>query len=161
MQTLDLIIFVAFTLGVVLFEMLTGRVPFDGDTTVTIAIQHIQDAMPSPREFVGDIPVSIEQIIFKCTEKNSDRRYSSMAEVIADLKQSLLTPDENFIKRIPSGGNGGATKMVSEDDIKSIKTRTGSIDVDESLISAYNRTRDRLEEDHRREEDEERPRKSG
>ena len=148
-----------YSLGVVLFEMLTGRVPFDGDTTVTIAIQHIQDAMPSPREFVGDIPVSIEQIIFKCTEKNSDRRYSSMAEVIADLKQSLLTPDENFIKRIPSGGNGGATKMVSEDDIKSIKTRTGSIDVDESLISAYNRTRERLEEDHRREDDEERPRK--
>ncbi len=148
-----------YSLGVVLFEMLTGRVPFDGDTTVTIAIQHIQDAMPSPREFVGDIPVSIEQIIFKCTEKNSDRRYSSMAEVISDLKQSLLTPDENFIKRIPSGGNGGATKMVSEEDVKSIKTRTGSIDVDESLISAYNRTRDRLEEDHRRADEEERPRR--
>ncbi|MBQ9607737.1 MAG: Stk1 family PASTA domain-containing Ser/Thr kinase [Lachnospiraceae bacterium] len=134
-----------YSLGIVLFEMLTGRVPFDGDTTVTIAIQHIQDAMPSPREFVNDVPVSIEQIIFKCTEKNSDRRYSSMGEVIADLKQSLLTPDENFIKRIPSGGAGGATRMVTEDDIKSIKTRTGTIDVDESLISAYNRNKDREE----------------
>ena len=132
-----------YSLGVVLFEMLTGRVPFDGDTTVNIAIQHIQDAMPSPREYVGDVPVSIEQIIFKCTEKNSDRRYTSMSEVIADLKQSLLTPDDNFIKRIPSGGNGGATRMVSEEDIKSIKSRTGSIDVDESLISAYNRNKDR------------------
>ncbi len=136
-----------YSLGVVLFEMLTGRVPFDGDTTVNIAIQHIQDAMPSPREFVGDIPVSIEQIIFKCTEKNSDRRYTSMSEVIADLKQSLLTPDDNFIKRIPSGGNGGATRMVSEEDIMSIKSRTGSIDVDESLISAYNRNKDRQSEE--------------
>lgn len=136
-----------YSLGVVLFEMLTGRVPFDGDTTVNIAIQHIQDAMPSPREFVGDVPVSIEQIIFKCTEKNSDRRYTSMSEVIADLKQSLLTPDDNFIKRIPSGGNGGATRMVSEEDIRSIKSRTGSIDVDESLISAYNRNKDRQSEE--------------
>ena len=127
-----------YSLGVVLFEMLTGRVPFDGDTTVNIAIQHIQDAMPSPREFVNDVPVSIEQIIFKCTEKNSDRRYSSMSEVIADLKQSLLTPDENFIKRIPSGGIGGATKMVTDEDINSVRSKTGTIDVDESLISAYN-----------------------
>ncbi len=144
-----------YSLGIVLFEMLTGRVPFDGDTTVNIAIQHIQDAMPSPREFVNDVPISIEQIIFKCTEKSSDRRYSSMTEVIADLKQSLLTPDENFIKRIPSGGAGGSTRMVSDEDIKSIKTRTGTIDVDESLISAYNRNKERRQE----EEPEERPRK--
>ncbi|MBQ7583178.1 MAG: serine/threonine protein kinase [Lachnospiraceae bacterium] len=144
-----------YSLGIVLFEMLTGRVPFDGDTTVNIAIQHIQDAMPSPREFVNDVPVSIEQIIFKCTEKSSDRRYSSMSEVIADLKQSLLTPDENFIKRIPSGGAGGSTRMVTDDDIKSIKTRTGVIDVDESLISAYNRNKERRSEEAL----EERPRK--
>lgn len=144
-----------YSLGIVLFEMLTGRVPFDGDTTVNIAIQHIQDAMPSPREFVNDVPVSIEQIIFKCTEKSSDRRYSSMSEVIADLKQSLLTPDENFIKRIPSGGAGGSTRMVSDEDIRSIKTRTGTIDVDESLISAYNRNKER----RREEPEEEVPRK--
>ena len=136
-----------YSLGVVLFEMVTGRVPFDGDTTVNIAIQHIQDAMPSPREFVNDVPVSIEQIIFKCTEKNSDRRYSSMSEVIADLKQSLLTPDENFIKRIPSGGIGGATKMVTDEDINSVRSKTGTIDVDESLISAYNVKKDRQRPD--------------
>ena len=131
-----------YSLGIVIFEMVTGRVPFDGDTTVTIAIQHIQEVMPSPREFVNDIPISLEQIIFKCTEKNADRRYSSMAEVIKDLKQSLLTPDENFVKRIGSGGVGGSTKMVTEEDIRSIKSRTGTIDVDESLISAYNRNKE-------------------
>ncbi|MCR5748517.1 MAG: PASTA domain-containing protein [Lachnospiraceae bacterium] len=150
-----------YSLGIVIFEMVTGRVPFDGDTTVNIAIQHIQDPMPSPREFASDVPVSIEQIIFKCTEKNSDRRYGSMMEVIADLKQSLLTPDENFIERIPSGGKGGATRLVSEDDIKSIKDRTGSIDVDESLISAYNRNKDRKAEEsadrHRRRRNEDDP----
>ncbi len=130
-----------YSLGIVLFEMLTGRVPFDGDSTVSIAIQHIQDTVPSPRNFVNDIPVSVEQIIFKCTEKSPDRRYFSMTELIADLKQSLLTPDDNFVKLIPSGGIMGATQVVTEDDMRSIKNRTGSIDIDESLLSAYNRNR--------------------
>jgi len=130
-----------YSLGIVLFEMLTGRVPFDGDSTVSIAIQHIQDTVPSPRNFVNDIPISVEQIIFKCCEKSPDRRYSSMTELIADLKQSLLTPDDNFVKLIPSGGFMGATQVVTEDDMRSIKSRTGSMDIDESLLSAYNRNR--------------------
>ncbi|MBR5375834.1 MAG: Stk1 family PASTA domain-containing Ser/Thr kinase, partial [Lachnospiraceae bacterium] len=137
-----------YSLGIVLFEMLTGRVPFDGDTTVSIAIQHIQDTVPSPRNFVNDIPKSVEQIIFKCCEKSPDRRYSSMTELIADLKQSLLTPDDDFVKLIPSGGfAGGATQVVTEDDMKTIKSRTGSIDIDESLLSVYNRNRERARED--------------
>ncbi|MCR5651792.1 MAG: Stk1 family PASTA domain-containing Ser/Thr kinase [Lachnospiraceae bacterium] len=131
-----------YSLGIVLFEMLTGRVPFDGDTTVSIAIQHIQDTVPSPRNFVNDIPKSVEQIIFKCCEKSPDRRYMSMTELIADLKQSLLTPDDDFVKLIPSGGfAGGATQVVTEDDMKTIKSRTGNIDIDESLLSVYNRNR--------------------
>ena len=137
-----------YSLGVVLFEMLTGRVPFDGDTTVSIAIQHIQDTVPSPRNFVNDIPKSVEQIIFKCCEKSPDRRYSSMTELIADLKQSLLTPDDDFVKLIPSGGfAGGATQVVTEDDMKTIKSRTGNIDIDESLLSVYNRNRGRDQEE--------------
>ena len=137
-----------YSLGVVLFEMLTGRVPFDGDTTVSIAIQHIQDTVPSPRNFVNDIPKSVEQIIFKCCEKSPDRRYMSMTELIADLKQSLLTPDDDFVKLIPSGGfAGGATQVVTEDDMKTIKSRTGNIDIDESLLSVYNRNRGRDQEE--------------
>src|SRR5574344_2978723 len=106
-----------YSLGIVMFEMLTGRVPFDGDTTVAIAIQHIQEPMPSPREYVNDIPVSVEQIIYKCTQKSPDRRYQKMSELIADLKRSLVTPDEDFVKKIPSGGLLGETKMVSDDDV--------------------------------------------
>ncbi|MCR5486702.1 MAG: Stk1 family PASTA domain-containing Ser/Thr kinase [Lachnospiraceae bacterium] len=130
-----------YSLGIVLFEMLTGRVPFDGDSTVSIAIQHIQDTMPSPRDFVNDIPISVEEIIFKCCEKSPNRRYMTMTELIADLKQSLLTPDERFVKLVPAGGKMGATRMVSEEDISLIKEATGSIDMDESLLNAYNRKR--------------------
>jgi serine/threonine-protein kinase len=121
-----------YSLGCTMFEMLTGRVPFDGETTVAIAIKHIQEEMPSPREYVSEIPVCVEQIIFKCTQKSPDRRYQSMSELIVDLKKSLITPDENFVKII-SAETGGATKMISEDDIEEIKRRTDKIDLDEPM----------------------------
>ena len=87
-----------YSLGITLFEMVTGRVPFNGDTTVAIAIKHIQEEMPSPRNFVEDIPISIEQIILKCTQKSPDRRYQKMSEVIEDLKKAYISPNENFVK---------------------------------------------------------------
>ena len=119
-----------YSLGCAMFEMLTGRVPFDGETTVAIAIKHIQEDIPSPREFVAEIPVSVEQIIFKATQKSPDRRYQNMGELVADLKHSLINPDENFVQMAPVDANA-ATKMISEDDIAQIKGRTSSIVLDE------------------------------
>ena len=87
-----------YSLGITLFEMVTGRVPFNGDTTVAIAIKHIQEEMPSPRIYVEDVPISIEQIILKCTQKSPDRRYQKMSEVIEDLKKAYISPNENFVK---------------------------------------------------------------
>ncbi len=109
-----------YSLGITLFEMLTGRVPFNGDTTVAIAIKHIQEPMPSPRDFAEDIPVSVEQIVFKCTQKSPDRRYQSMAELIEDLKRSLMTPDENFVKVVDPDENA-STRIVSEQEVREIK----------------------------------------
>ena len=115
-----------YSLGCTMFEMLTGHVPFDGETTVAIAIKHIQEDMPSPREFVSEIPVSVEQIIFKATQKSPDRRYQSMGELVEDLKHSLIAPDEDFVKIIPVE-MGGATRVITEADISEIKDRTGTI----------------------------------
>ncbi|MCR4908719.1 MAG: Stk1 family PASTA domain-containing Ser/Thr kinase [Lachnospiraceae bacterium] len=114
-----------YSMGIVLFEMVTGRVPFDGDTAVSIAIKHIQEPIPSPREFVDDIPISVEHIIYKCCEKNADRRYATMSELVADLKRSLTNPDEDFVQLIPMGGLQGATKMMTVEDLSEIKQRTG------------------------------------
>lgn len=117
-----------YSLGCTMFEMLTGRVPFDGETTVAIAIKHIQEDMPSPREYVSEIPQCVEMIIFKCTQKSPDRRYQSMSELIADLKKSLITPEEDFVKIIDAD-TGGATRVISEEDIREIKQNTDRIDL--------------------------------
>ena len=112
-----------YSLGITMFEMLTGRVPFNGETTVAIAIKHIQEEMPSPREYISEIPVSVEQIVFKCCQKSPDRRYQSMGELIVDLKQSLMTPDEDFVKVI-NPDEDGSTKMISDNDMERIKKQS-------------------------------------
>lgn len=122
-----------YSLGVTMFEMLTGRVPFNGETTVAIAIKHIQEEMPSPREFVSEIPISVEQIVFKCCQKSPDRRYQSMGELVADLKRSLMTPDEDFVKVVNSDEEG-STKMISDRDMARIKKQSKHRDSMEEAI---------------------------
>lgn len=112
-----------YSLGITMFEMLTGRVPFNGETTVAIAIKHIQEEMPSPRDYVSEIPVSVEQIVFKCCQKSPDRRYQSMGELITDLKRSLMTPDEDFVKMVDPDEDG-STKMISSGERQKIKKQS-------------------------------------
>lgn len=110
-----------YSLGVTIYEMLTGRVPFDGDTTVAIAIKHIQEDMVSPREYVPEIPISIEKIVMKCCQKSPQRRYQCVPDLIDDLKQSLLNPNKDIVKDIETEA-GGSTRMYSEDDMSRIKS---------------------------------------
>lgn len=109
-----------YSMGITLFEMLTGRVPFNGETTVAIAIKHIQEEMPSPRDFVPEIPVCVEQIVLKCTQKSPDRRYHTMSALIEDLKRSLMSPDEDFV-RIEDPDEGMATRKVADKEMTEIR----------------------------------------
>ncbi len=109
-----------YSLGIVMYEMVTGRVPFDGDSTVAIAVSHLQDEMVPPSAYIPELPVSIEGIIMKCTQKSPDRRYQSMAELITDLKKSLISPDENFVI-IPTLDDAQKTIMVGADDVEEIR----------------------------------------
>lgn len=122
-----------YSLGVTMFEMLTGRVPFNGETTVAIAIKHIQEEMPSPREYVSEIPISVEQIVFKCCQKSPDRRYQSMGELIADLKKSLMNPDEDFVK-VADPEEEASTKMISDKDMAQIKKQSEKRDTMEEAM---------------------------
>ena len=115
-----------YSLGVTMFEMLTGRVPFNGETTVAIAIKHIQEEMPSPREFVPEIPYSLEDIILKCCEKSPDRRYQNMQELVDDLKQCLMTPDADFVVR--NGIEEAGTRSVTDEEMEEIRSHTSDYD---------------------------------
>jgi serine/threonine-protein kinase len=86
-----------YSLGIVMYEMVTGRVPFDGDTTVAVALQHLQEEMVSPSAYAPDLPISLEKIIRKATMKSPDRRYGSMEELLLDLKKALVSPNEDFV----------------------------------------------------------------
>ncbi len=141
-----------YSLGVTLFEMLTGRVPFNGETTVAIAIKHIQEEMPSPREYVSEIPVCVEQIVFKCCQKSPDRRYQSMAELVEDLKQALITPDEDFVK-VVDPDEDASTKFISDRDMAQIKRQS---ERRESMEEAMRlRRQDEMEEDDEEDLDDE------
>jgi len=118
-----------YSMGITIFEMLTGSVPFNGDTTVAIAIKHIQSAMPYVSDFAPDVPYSVEQIVLKCCQKSPDRRYQSMGELIADLKKSLTDPDGDFV-RIANPDEEGATRNVTEDERKKIKDAYSNRDDD-------------------------------
>ncbi len=108
-----------YSLGITLFEMLTGRVPFNGDTTVAIAIKHIQEELPSPADYNEDIPISVEKIVLKCCQKSPDRRYQSAAELITDLKRSLITPDEDFVS-LQDADEEGATRVSSQEELDEV-----------------------------------------
>ncbi len=112
-----------YSLGITLFEMLTGRVPFNGDTTVTIAIKQIQEDIPALTDFVPDIPISVEQIVYKCCQKSPDRRYQNMEELLEDLKNSLRDPDGDFV-RIEEPDLAAGTRNIDDEELIRIKKKT-------------------------------------
>lgn len=120
-----------YSFGITLYEMLTGRVPFEGDTTVAIALQHIQDEIVSPRQYVPEIPVSVEKIVLKCTQKRTERRYQNMTDLIADLKRSLVTPDEDFVAIGAPLASDAPTKLITPDEVNEIAEKSSAVKVED------------------------------
>ena len=118
-----------YSIGITLFEMVTGQVPFDGDSTVSVAIKHLQEEITPPSELVPDIPYSLEQIILKCTQKNGERRYSSTTALIQDLKRSLVNPDGDFVN-IPPLRNA-ATVIITDEELDDIRSNYDDYDDDD------------------------------
>ena len=146
-----------YSLGITLYEMVTGRVPFDGDTTVAIAIKHLQEEIEAPSKYTPNLPFSLEQIILKCTQKSPDRRYKNMAELIDDLKHSLMDPNGNFVTVTPLSSHA-QTVMVSQDELD--KIRAGSAEAaarkeEQTGSPRYSKLEDDDDEDDGYEDDEE------
>lgn len=117
-----------YSLGITIFEMITGHVPFDGDTTVAIAVKHIEEKMPEPSQYISDIPYSVEQIILKCTQKKRERRYSNMTALISDLKRSLTDPEGDFVVMVGEESIA-PTRSITDEEVEKIRKETGTIDI--------------------------------
>ncbi|MDO5132559.1 MAG: Stk1 family PASTA domain-containing Ser/Thr kinase [Eubacteriales bacterium] len=124
-----------YSLGVTLYEMLTGRVPYEGDTTVAVALQHIQEPFPSPRDLVPDVPVSVEQIVLKCCEKSPDMRYQTMDELAADLRRSLNEPEGVVVKR-KEEDLLSETRSMSKKDREEIRRRSSTAGTESQVSPA-------------------------
>lgn len=110
-----------YSLGVTLYEMLSGKVPFTGDSTVSVALAHIQeDAIPL-RTLNPEVPASLDRIVQKCMQKKPERRYLSVSTLIADLKQSLVNPNGDFVKLVPTLVDDSPTINLSENELNTIK----------------------------------------
>ncbi len=125
-----------YSLGITMFEMLTGRVPFDGESTVTIALKHIQNHVPSIKEYISDIPVSIEKIVLKCTQNKVERRYPKISLLIADLKRALSEPYVDFVQ-LNESHDGGSTVMITDTEINQIRKETDNDDIEDRNRKRY------------------------
>ena len=118
-----------YSLGVVMYEMLTGKVPFDADTPVSIALKHMQEDPVEPIKINKDIPFALNQIIMKAMKKDPNERYQNATEIIRDLNMALKNPDGGFVK--DTNYEGDFTKRIptieSKEEFSSTKQRASDI----------------------------------
>ncbi|MCI8516861.1 MAG: Stk1 family PASTA domain-containing Ser/Thr kinase [Hungatella sp.] len=112
-----------YSFGITLYEMVTGILPFEGDNTVAVALAQLQEPITRPSIYNSEIPVSLEGIILKCTEKKPERRYSQITEVIADLRRVLVYPDDDFVQPASQVDMGAGTVIIRKDELKEIRER--------------------------------------
>lgn len=142
-----------YSLGIVMYEMVTGRVPFDGETTVAVALQHLQEEMTAPSTYAPDLPISYERIVLKTTQKSPDRRYQNIAELLADLRHALTAPDEDFVVIAPL--ILGNTRVINGTELEEIQNGSADVDLEkENGFVSYQTQEDEEEEDEDDDENE-------
>ena len=113
-----------YSLGVVMYEMMTGRVPFDADTPVSIALKHMQEEAVEPIKLNSTIPQVVNNIIMKAMQKDVNLRYSSATEMLRDLRDALKDPNGNFV-HIEKMNNDSPTQRIdlNENNISNSKKK--------------------------------------
>ncbi len=111
-----------YSLGVVMYEMLTGKVPFDADTPVSVALKHMQEDPIPPIEINKNIPIAVNNIILKALRKDPNERYQTATEMLEDLRRALKDPGGNFVNN--NYNDFGATQRIDTLNNESIKKET-------------------------------------
>lgn len=109
-----------YSLGITMYEMLTGRVPFEGENNVTVALMHIQSEIIPPREYYPDIPIGIERIVLKATQKKPEKRYLTTSAMLSDLKKIALDPNANVGITNAMVSDSAPTIQISEEEVAAI-----------------------------------------
>lgn len=110
-----------YSLGVTLYEMISGKVPFVGDNAVSVALSHIQEEAIPLRSLDASIPSSVDKIVQKCMQKKPERRYLTASSLISDLKHSIADPNGDFVKIAPNVINDSPTISLSDDEVNHIR----------------------------------------
>ncbi len=127
-----------YSLGVTLYEMLIGKVPFEGDNAVSVALLHIQGEATPLRQLDQTIPPSLDKIVQKCMQKKPERRYLSASELIQDLKRSLANPNGEFVKMAPVGVTDSPTINLTPEQVGEIREASGYNNGDRANQNNYN-----------------------
>ena len=116
-----------YSLGITMFEMVTGRLPFEGDNTVSVAIAHVEKPMPLPSAYNPSVSRALEFIILKCTQKRPERRYQSISETITDLRRAMIDPDADLSAYAAAEENDPMqTKAISPQELGEINARVST-----------------------------------
>ncbi len=103
-----------YSLGVVMYEMVTGKVPFDADTPVSVALKHMQEEPEEPIVINPNVPTAINKMIMKALQKDATLRYQSASEMLADLKRSLKNPDGDFVEELEYDATARTQKINTD-----------------------------------------------
>lgn len=135
-----------YSLGVTMYEMLSGTLPFNGESAVAIALAHIQEEATPLAAMDGTIPKGISNIVNKCMQKKTELRYASVADLIADLKMFLQDPSGDY-GVIGNLYENGGTIFMSKDDVATLKSasRSGITSVDDEMGEEETETDEDLE----------------
>lgn len=117
-----------YSLGITMYEMVTGRVPFEGDNNVSVALMHIQNEMIPPRQYYPDIYSSFEKIILKATQKKPERRYLTASALIADLKRVQNNPNIDIVVA-PTSITNSPTQEWTKEDVQAIRNGSANRDL--------------------------------
>ncbi len=115
-----------YSLGVTMYEMLCGKVPFAGDNTVSVALSHIQYEPVPVKEVNPAVPHSVDMIVQKCMQKRPENRYLSASELIVDLKRSVMNPEGDFVRITAGVVSDSPTKSMTQDELAVIKSAAKS-----------------------------------
>lgn len=115
-----------YSLGVVMYEMITGKVPFDADTPVSVALKHMQEEPIEPIQLNSKVPPAVNQIILKAMKKDTGLRYASATDMMKDLSMALKNPTGNFVQEKNTGDFTRVIPTISENIVSENKYRSNS-----------------------------------